>query len=420
MSIRPVALLPLLLSLPSHALQPIEPFVASSLNHNPDVLEAKANAMQQNALSDAALGHVLPGVSARGSYTRNQYDSSFQGITITPIDQWDGFGTVTIPLIDAAGWTRASAAKIAANAAELQLSAARLTIESQVAQDYYQVVANIALEAAAVKALEASEENLRLSRNRYDAGVAQMLDVDRAVADVELQKQLVSAAGLQVLLAARSLESSSGLRPDTGGFVPLADDLHTEPPLATFEDGFEQLPQVRASVESVRSAEKQADAQRWSFVPSITGSFIEHGTTAAPFGAHEWSWQALVGATWTLDLTMFANVRAQDAATDAARSRETRTRLASHDAIYKHWETVAAGIARSRSARAGQAAATHAAELARNRYSAGTVVQLDLLQAQRDAFVADVTRIQADADLVNARAQLRLAAGRSLTERGAQ
>lgn len=40
--------------------------------------------------------------------------------------------------------------------------------------------------------------------------------------------------------------------------------------------------------------------------------------------------------------------------------------------------------------------------------------QLDLLQAQRDAFIADVNRIQADAELANARAQLRLASGRSL------
>ena len=62
----------------------------------------------------------------------------------------------------------------------------------------------------------------------------------------------------------------------------------------------------------------------------------------------------------------------------------------------------------------------YAAEQARNRYTSGTTMQLDLLQAQRDAFVAEVARIQADADLINARAQLRLAAGRSLTERGAQ
>ena len=47
-------------------------------------------------------------------------------------------------------------------------------------------------------------------------------------------------------------------------------------------------------------------------------------------------------------------------------------------------------------------------------YRAGTATQLDLLQAQRDAFRAEVTRIQNDANLLNARAQLRLSTGRSL------
>jgi outer membrane protein TolC len=75
---------------------------------------------------------------------------------------------------------------------------------------------------------------------------------------------------------------------------------------------------------------------------------------------------------------------------------------------------VLANIAQSRSARAGRDASVHAAEQARVQYQAGTATQLDLLQAQRDAFRAEVTRIQNDANLLNARAQLRLAAGRSL------
>ena len=99
---------------------------------------------------------------------------------------------------------------------------------------------------------------------------------------------------------------------------------------------------------------------------------------------------------------------------EAARARELRARLAAGDAIHRQWNTVAAGIARSRSARAGREAAVHAAAQAQERYRAGTITQLDLLQAQRDAFTAEVSRIQADADLVNARAQLRLSSGQSL------
>src|ERR1041385_4201389 len=138
---RVLPLVALCWSLPAFALQPLDAFVSSALGHSPDVLEAKANALQQDAQADVALGRVLPGVSARGTYTRNQYESvlppPFPPIVVVPSYAWDGYGTITIPLIDVAGWTRASAAKIGAGAAELQLAAARLSIQAQVAQDYY-------------------------------------------------------------------------------------------------------------------------------------------------------------------------------------------------------------------------------------------------------------------------------------------
>ena len=95
-------------------------------------------------------------------------------------------------------------------------------------------------------------------------------------------------------------------------------------------------------------------------------------------------------------------------------ARQLRATLAAGDAIHREWNTVVAGIARSRSARAGRDAAFHASEQARERYRTGTITQLDLLQVQRDAFNAEVSRIQADADLINARLQLRLSAGRNL------
>jgi outer membrane protein TolC len=128
----------------------------------------------------------------------------------------------------------------------------------------------------------------------------------------------------------------------------------------------------------------------------------------------------VVALTWAFDLTTAANIRSQDALTAAASAREEGARLAARDAIHRAWNTVRTGIARSRSARAQLEASARAGELARDRYSVGAATQLDLLQAQRDAFGAEVARVQADADLVNARAQLRIAAGQSLLPAGAE
>jgi outer membrane protein TolC len=403
-------------------LQPLQAFVASARDRNPDSLEAVANVDQQQAQSQLAWGRVLPGVTLRGIYTRNQYDSVVslgpgQSVTVVPLNQRDGFATLTVTLFDAAGFQRIAAAGTASDAADQALIATRLLVEAQTAQAYYQLVANYALLTASQKALEVSQESLRLAVNRNAAGVAPVLDVDRARAEVETQNQQVASSDLQVALAIRALESISGMTPEPGT-APLTDDLHAEPPLPDFEVEVAQLPSVAAAIDNTRSAEQQATATRFALLPTIAGTFTEHGTSASGFVGRDWTWQSALFFNWTLDFTNRANINNADALLAAARAREVRARLAARDNVHRQWETVVASIARSRSAREGQSAATHASQQARDRYQAGAITQLDLLAAQRDAFAADVARIQADADLTNARAQLRLAAGHSLLASG--
>jgi outer membrane protein TolC len=202
--------------------------------------------------------------------------------------------------------------------------------------------------------------------------------------------------------------------PDVSTSAELDPDLHPEAPLSEFEKDLPAVPAVAAAARARLTADQFAAAQRLTLLPSIAGYFAESGSNAPGFAGHDWSYQGGVTLTWSLDLTTFANIRRQDATADVERARELRTWLFSGDSIHQQWNTVAAGIARSRAARAGRQAAFEAAEQARTRYAVGNITQLDLLQAQRDAFTADVSRIQADAELTNARAQLRLATGRSL------
>ena len=422
----------LALARPAFAIQPLELFLSSAQKANVDAQEAQAVVLQQQANHDLAFGRVLPGISAKGTYTRNQYDVTFQtpdangnltDVTITPIQQFDIFATLTVPLIDLAGFQRIAAAKTATSSAMKSLANTGLLVEGTVAQSYYQLVANLALVTSAQKALDVSRESLRLATARRDAGTGPELDVDRAKADVESQTQQVASAQLQVVLSARALETASGVAPDQSPVANFNDQLEPASPLNTFEASIENLPSVLAAKETTHSNQQLIDAQKLAFLPTLVGTFNEHGTSVSGLTTtHSFQWQLVVALNWNLDFTTFANLHLQDANTEVARAREQRARLAAGDSIHRQWATVQAGIVRSKSARAGQEAAAHAASQAHDRYEAGTITQLDLLQAQRDAFVADVTRIQADADLVNARAQLKLAAGTSLLEntQGAQ
>src|SRR4051812_17805895 len=232
-------LIPLsLCAAPALALQPSEEFLAGARRRNPDELEARANLAERQGEATSALGRVLPGVSARGSYTRNQYSSRIDlaspgqppnPVTLVPSNQLDGSATLRVTLIDLAGFLRVGAASSTAEAAGHQLQATRLQVEGIVIQDYYQVVANQALVSASRTALDVSREGLRLAQARYQAGTAAALEVDRARADVEQQFQQLAEAELQVSLAARALESASSVQPDLSGAVALSDDLHPEP-----------------------------------------------------------------------------------------------------------------------------------------------------------------------------------------------
>ena len=97
--------------------------------------------------------------------------------------------------------------------------------------------------------------------------------------------------------------------------------------------------------------------------------------------------------------------------------RADKQRAHAKDTIVNAWRACDAAIEKSRSrARVGQDAAKLAAELSKQRYQAGAATYLDVVSTDRERFAADVARIQADTEVIYARAALRLAAGQSLME----
>ena len=418
----------LLAAEPASALQPIATFLGGARTSAPDNAEARANLAQQRAEAGVARGRVLPGLSLGGTYTRNQYQSTVQlpgasggppiAVTVTPKDQLAGAATLTVPLVDLSDLERAAAASTSAGAFDAQARSTALQIESTVAQDYYQLIANAALVDASRQAVEVAKVSLRIADQRRLAGSAALLEVDRARAELESDFQQLAGAELQVSIVARALQSLSGIAPELEGGGSLADDLRDEGPLEGFEPPDDRIPALLAATRSREAAEQQAKAQRLTLVPRITGTLTEQATNSSGFADHDASWQAVVGLSWSFDFTTLPAIRSQEAAADAARAREQRARLAARDAIHNAWKTVGTNIVRSRSARTQAGASASAADQALQRYRAGTVTQLELLQAQRDAFSAAASRIQADANLVNSRAQLRITTGTSLLDGG--
>jgi outer membrane protein TolC len=212
-------------------------------------------------------------------------------------------------------------------------------------------------------------------------------------------------------LAARRLETLSNLLPTPVETYP-EDDLHEEAPFESWRamsKGAPQTQAARSAVDAVRHSEKAAARALW---PTLSANAQEHFTNSTLFlGGNTTAYTLQLVAAFRIDYTSFATQRAQSAALAVQNVREERTQRAVDDATYEAFRRVQAGIIKSRSARTEQQSANRAAKLASERYAAGVATQLDVTQAQRDAFLADASRIQADAQLAAARVNLRLAAG---------
>jgi outer membrane protein TolC len=413
---------------PVYALQPLEAFVRSARDHNFNVLEALANSDAQKGQWLTALGRALPQAQLRGTYTGNQYVSSVTlppvsanapalVVTIVPQDEWDAFAILNVPLVDLASFARIAAAGHNAESAVAQAEATSLAVEALVAQTFYQVVADLALTRASEHAVNVARKNLEITRAHVEAGDASRFDSSRARAELERTQQQLTAAELELSLAAKALETLTRITPALDVEAPLGTDLSEPPDLTSvIPNDLGTLPSVRTAVEGEENQRDLALSQTLAFAPTLSAVGTEHWTNAPGFVGYDHYWQALVAATWTVDLTLVGNRQTQQALASAAHDRLEQARLNALDDIHRAWRTVRANIVRSRSARVQRDVSDEASSLAQDRYETGAATQLDLLQAQRDAFTAAAASIQADADLANARAALRIARGKHLFE----
>jgi outer membrane protein TolC len=410
-----------------------------SKRHSFDAREAQAIEAQRDAEASVTVGKLLPSFSARGVYTRNQEEAGIttpgspamaptmadpdgspaiapQRIVITPLNQLDAYLQLDVPIVDLASYHRYKAARALAESQTEQRAATTIDVSRSVARAYYQFLGAQALLLASSESIKAAQANLKNVDDRRSAGAATDLDHERAAASVARAEQDLADAELGAALAARSLETLSGLTPSAGGGLE-ADDLHGEGTLPGWMGATGPLPQDRVAQKLAEAAEQNRKAANRALFPTLTGSAQERFTNATGFSGNNASYVLQLTLAWKLDYGTIKANDAQSAALEVQRVKVERTRRMAEDAVFEAFKRVEAGIAKSRSARAQASAADRAAELSMDRYGAGVATQLDVTQAQRDAFLANAAKIQADADLAFARASLRLAAGIPVSDR---
>ncbi len=402
--------------------QPLEAFLSASARANLDARTGAQARERAEAEFGQAWGALLPSLTASGGWTHNQYEAvvtiptgatTSDKIVITPFDQLDATLKAELPLVDAARWLKTSAASASADAARRREDSTREQVHRQVVSAFYSYLAARAVFESAQRSLALAQAQLEVTRARATAGVANELELMRGGAEVARNQQLVADAESLVAIGGRTLETLSGLSPGEVPALP-ADDLHPAPPLESLEPGVGGLPVVQAAEADVSAANRTTTAATLAVIPSINAQFTQRFTNATGFQGANALYNAGVTFNWRLDVPAVQAMRGQRAVQETALIAAERTRRQAADQLHADWHKTKAALKKVQAARAQVTAARRASALTHERSAAGVATQLDVIQSERDLFSAEVSDIQASAELASARALLALSAGQGM------
>jgi NodT family efflux transporter outer membrane factor (OMF) lipoprotein len=357
---------------------------------------------QALALTDSARAGEFPTLSASVSSTRSANSTSTTGgVTTTPISgQSVGLTASWVP--DFWGKVRRQVESDEANAeySRETLVNAQLSLQSTLAQDYFQIRQIDSQIGLAQSTVNADEKSLEMTQNRYHGGVSTQADVAQAQLQLANAKVQVLAFNLQrtqlehaIAVLVGEPPSNFSLAPVSGMPVPQAVPVELPSQLLL------QRPDLIAAERQVAAANAQIGVSQSAYFPSLTLSATggyKNSVFPNIISASNLFWSA--GPT--LAMTLFdggarSAVKAQ--AQSAYKQIVAQYRQLSLQAIQQVEDQLAALTALANEATMQQqavAAAEESLRLVTNQYKAGIVSYLNVITAETASYSARNTALQ--------------------------
>jgi hydrophobe/amphiphile efflux-1 (HAE1) family protein/NodT family efflux transporter outer membrane factor (OMF) lipoprotein len=400
---------------------------AQALLANQELKAAVARVDQARAEARVSRGQLLPSLNLDPNYTRQRYspnaNPSFGNVTAN---------TFSTPLdlsyeVDLWGRVRRSfqSARADAQASLAAFYNVLLTLQSDVAQNYFTFRALDAEIATVAGTVDLRKEQVRLTQSRYDGGIGSELEVAQA------QTELATTEAELAALAQRRDEMENviailvGENPTT--FKLAADPtLNWNPqppriPAGLPSDLLERRPDVAAAERQLASANAKIGVAKAAFFPVLTltgsGGYLS-GDVDSLFNWDSRTWS--IGPS--LSLPIFAGGR------NRANYHRAKAAFAEAVALYRQQVLVAFGDVedslsdlRHLADQAGAQEravknARRAADLATDRYRSGIVSYIEVVDAERDALSAERANVQLAGQRLIATVQLIKALGGGWTE----
>ncbi|HVR62152.1 MAG TPA: TolC family protein [Polyangia bacterium] len=382
---------------------------------NRSVIAERARLAQAQASVQQGWAALFPTLTAQGKYTHNNAEARFNPggmpFLIQPVNQWDGSINGTAPLIVPAAYPALEAVKASARAADANFQVSEAQLLLSVAQTYHAAAVSEEVVLARQSNVEVNQATLKNAQVRFGAGTVTKVDVDRAELALVQAQQAERTARFGRDKTYRALatliQQPLPFQVRTPNFPP---EMHDERDLPR---ALELRPEFRALQESLRSSTETANANGWRWAPGLSGFGLARKFNYDSFTLKRYAWAVGLQLDWTL-----FDGGNRDAQRHLARAQAEETAARADVLRDSIRDDLADGRRDLETKQQGLQVAERSVELAREtlalvrvQYEAGTVTQVDLLQAQ-DALVNTQQQLaQAHYDVAAADLTLRHAAG---------
>jgi len=391
------------------------------LASNLGIVQAEAQYRQAQALLRSARSAFFPTVGVSSSVTRsgggsgntggqtgqsgggtsNQY--SLSGNVSWEADLW---GRVRRSVESNDASARASAADLANT---------RLSMQSTLAQSYFQLRSLDAEKSLYQQTLQAYERSLRMTQNRYDAGISAQADVAAARAQLENARAQMLALDWQRAQYEHAIAVLLGLPPSAFSLkdAPLATDV-PDIPVALPSQLLERRPDVAAAERRTAAANAQIGVATAAWFPDLTLS------AQGGYRSGEWAqWLTAPFRFWSLGpalaLTVFdggarqAQVEQARAAYDAQVASYRLTVLTALREVEDYLVQLRVLDEEQQAQGRALEAARESLQLTQNQYDAGLIdylsvaqVEATALSTERAALSLRTSRLVASVQLITA------------------
>jgi multidrug efflux system outer membrane protein len=377
---------------------------SQALKANQGLKGAIARVDEARATARVARSELLPSLNLDPSFTRQRYSPnqvpSFGGVTAnnfrTPVDlSYE---------IDLWGRVRRSfqSARADAQASLADFYTVLLTLQSDVAQNYFAIRALDAEIATVSGTVDLRKEQVRLVRSRFNGGIGNELDMARAETELAITEAEAASLARRRAELENAIAILVGSNPSSFQLAAGTNSWNPQPPTVPAglpAELLERRPDVSEAERQLASASARIGVAKAAFFPVLTltgsGGFVS-GDLNSLFKWDSRTWS--IGPS--LSLPIFAGGRNR---ANYKRSQAAFTEAVAH---YRQQVLVAFGevenslsgtrylIEQAAAQQRAVANARRAADLATDRYRSGIVSYLEVVDASRDALSAERANAQ--------------------------